>query len=246
MKTIKLFRLKKQNGLAINEFDLSTYKGINFPTKESMILEIAKMLKKPISEIQKKKTLINAAYKQRFDSFIEKKIVDTLAYSISDMLFLGNKPENRFNPFRGWQERQRYDKKAKTFEIELSYKNRIECETAGYYHKNPNNVLETLPKYILETLPKFVKYWITPEGKKEIELIEKTLENLGKIKFEIYDVKGKKIQNLYAKYKRTTELCIFNDMYELSKKLISSDTKNGITQEIFRTRNSIGMSISLK
>mgnify|MGYP000856561329 CR=1 FL=1 len=50
-----------------NFIDLSNYKGIKFPTKESMILEIAKMLKKPVSEIQKKKTLINAAYKQRFD-----------------------------------------------------------------------------------------------------------------------------------------------------------------------------------
>jgi hypothetical protein len=235
MKIIKLFRLKKQNGLAINEFDLSNYKGIKFPTKESMILEIAKKLKKPVSEIQKKKTLINAAYKQRFDSFIEKKIVDTLAYSISDMLFIGNKPESKFNPFRGWHENQRYNEKTKTFEIELSYKNRIEYELAGVYHKNRPDILEKLPK--------FVKHWTTKEGKKEIELIEKTLEDLGKIKFEIYDVKGKKIETLYTKYKRTTEVYNFN---ETVKEIISTHTKNGITQETFRTRNSIGMSISIK
>jgi hypothetical protein len=132
MKTIKLFRLKQKNGLAVNEFDLSNYKGIKFPTKESMILEIAKKLKKPVSEIEKKKTLINAAYKQRFNSFIEKKIVDTLAYSISDMLFGGNNPENRYNPFNGWHEKQRYDRKTKTFEVLLSYKNRIE------YHISDN------------------------------------------------------------------------------------------------------------
>ena len=114
MKTIKLFRLKKQNGLAINEFDLSNYKGIKFPTKKSMILEIAKMLKKPVNEIEKQTALVNAAYKKRFDAFIEKKIVATLAYSISDMLFADNKPETRFNPFSGWHENQRYNEKTKT------------------------------------------------------------------------------------------------------------------------------------
>jgi hypothetical protein len=241
MKTIKLFRLKKQNGLAINEFDLSNYKSIKFPTKESMILEIAKKLKKPVSEIQKKKTLINAAYKQRFDSFIEKKIVDTLAYSISDMLFSGNKPESRFNPFRGWQENKRYVEKTKTFEVELSYKNRIEFETAGVYHKNR--------KDILEKLPKFVRHWTTPEGKKEIELIEKTLESLGKIKFEIYDTKGKKIETLYAKYKKTTEPLIFQ---EEVKEIISKHNYDGFIKENYQVRGkwgnviSSGMSVSFK
>jgi hypothetical protein len=35
-----------------------------------------------------------------------------------------------------------------------------------------------------------------------VKLIEKTLEDLGKIKLEIYDVKGKKIETLYIKYKK--------------------------------------------
>jgi adenine C2-methylase RlmN of 23S rRNA A2503 and tRNA A37 len=51
-------------------------------------------------------------------------------------------------------------------------------------------------------IPSSVKYWSTPIGKKEVKLIEKTLEDLGKIKLEIYDVKGKKIETLYIKYKK--------------------------------------------
>ena len=76
-------------------------------------------------------------------------------------------------------------------------------------------------------MPKFVKYWTTPEGKKEIQLIEKTLEDLGKIKFEIYDAKGKKIETLYAKYKRT------NEKYNPNQIIVHNTTiENGYKREI--------------
>jgi hypothetical protein len=241
MKTIKLFRLKQKNGLELNEFDLSNYKGIKFPTKESMILEIAKMLKKPVSEIQKKKILINAAYKQRFDLFIEKKIVDDMAGNINAMLFNGRPPMNTFFKNACFI-KHKYNQKTKTFENALCYKNSINSHIENklnsieinenflkgrkklqdgtyepfskskyirWYGKKSWDFLikktERLKKDLIHGMSEYVKHWTTPEGKKEIELIEKTLEDLGKIKFEIYDAKGKKIETLYATYKRTNE-----------------------------------------
>lgn len=59
-----------------------------------------------------------------------------------------------------------------------------------------------LKKDLFSQSPKYIKHWINTEGKKEIELIEKSLEDLGKIKLEVYNVKNKKINTLYIKFTR--------------------------------------------
>jgi hypothetical protein len=282
MKTFKLIMIK-------GEIDISSYKENKFPIKEDIEKKIAKKLKKPLSEIKKKKLLVNSVMKKKMDDFFDTKIIKDNAHIIESVInYKKNKSDkdyidnniNARDGFNGWQYKSKYDFVTKTLNITLNYKNRIEYETAGNQQtieinedflkgrrKNEDGSYESFPKSkyirwfgqkswdariektkklkeeIYTGLPKFVKHWTTPEGKKEIELIEKTLESLGKIKFEIYDVKGKKIETLYTKYKRTTEVYNFN---ETVKEIISTHTKNGITQETFRTRNSIGMSISIK
>ena len=233
MKIIKLFRLNKKNGLAVNEFDISKYKNVKKLSIDDIANKIAIKNGISIDEIKKEyASELELKYEQNFNLFIEKKIVDTFAYSISDMLFSNNKPVSEFNPFNGWQENQRYNKKTKTFEVLLSYKNRIEYESIGIHHQAK---IETW-----KNLPKFVKHWTTPEGKIEIELIEKSLENLGKIKFEIYDVNGKKIETLYAKYKRA------NEKYNSNKEIIhNTKNKNGVKIEHFTNYKKVGIRISL-
>lgn len=208
MKTIKLIMVK-------GEIDTSCFNQNKFPNKEDIIRKIAQKLKKSLSEIRKMKSLVNDVMQQKIDAYIDTKIVKNNHWLIKRLI---NKTWssidddiNDNHEFNGWQEKTSYNPKNKTFNVSLSYKNRIGFEmyqkyTYWYGSNAWDNAIKEdrkINKDLLNSCPKFVKAWINKDGKKEIEFIEKTLEELGKVKIEVYNDKNKKLDTFYVQYKRT-------------------------------------------
>jgi hypothetical protein len=201
MKTIEL-------NIDLRESKIDTTKymgaGVKYFSKENIILQIAKKLKKPISEIQKKEELINTIYEKNFDLFLEKTIIGHISTAIKKIIVNGD-----INPFvneiytqHQTPIKRKYDFENKTFEIQLRSNQQILAHKKLWkmrYYEHRTTNLDFMDDMVI---PSSVKYWSTPIGKKEVKLIEKTLEDLRKIKLEIYDVEGKKIETLYVKYKK--------------------------------------------
>jgi hypothetical protein len=210
MKTIEL-------NIDLRESKIDTTKymgaGIKYFSKENIILQIAKKLKKPISEIQKKEELINTIYEKKFDLFLEKTIVGHISTAIKKIIVNGD-----INPFVNEKAgayvqhqtpiKRKYGSKSKTFEIELrSNKQILEHKKLWKYRKENGFNVEFVNDKVI---PASVKYWCTPIGKKEIQLIEDSLVALGKIKIEItkksskYNLAERTVPNkniYYIKYK---------------------------------------------
>lgn len=245
MKTIKLIMIK-------GEIDTSAFNQNKFPNSEDVIKKIAQKLKKPISEIRKNKSMIDAVLQNKIDAFIDTKIskFSSTIESIINKKIGPNWPKtnlneivkdiNADNGFNGWQEKTKYNPKTKTFNVNLCYKNRLAYEIytnlqtirinedflngkrmkpdgeyesfsktkylMWYGKKSWQDRIDTTKRLKDEMFghcPKFVKVWLTKDGKKEIEFIEKTLEELGKIKIEVYSEKNKKLDTFYVQYKTT-------------------------------------------
>jgi hypothetical protein len=210
MKTIEL-------NIDLRESKIDTTKymgaGIKYFSKENIILQIAKKLKKPISEIQKKEELINTIYEKKFDLFLEKTIVGHISTAIKKIIVNGD-----INPFVNEKAgayvqhqtpiKRKYGSKSKTFEIELrSNKQILEHKKLWEYRKD---IMPNIEFVNDKVIPTSVKYWCTPIGKKEIQLIEDSLVALGKIKIEItkksskYNLAERTVPNkniYYIKYK---------------------------------------------
>jgi hypothetical protein len=212
MKTIEL-------NIDLRESKIDTTKymgaGIKYFSKENIILQIAKKLKKPISEIQKKEELINTIYEKKFDLFLEKTIVGHISTAIKKIIVNGD-----INPFVNEKAgayvqhqtpiKRKYGSKSKTFEIELRSNQQILAHKKLWkmrYYEHRTTNLDFMDDKVI---PTSVKYWCTPIGKKEIQLIEDSLVALGKIKIEItkksskYNLAERTVPNeniYYIKYK---------------------------------------------
>jgi|688.fasta_scaffold201009_2 hypothetical protein len=200
MKTIELVYDKN-----INEFELSKYKNAKKLSIDDIANKIAIKNGVSIDEIKKQyRSELELKHKEKFNLFLEKTIIGHISTAIKKIIV-----NDDINPFvneiytqHQTPIKRKYDFENKTFEIQLRSNQQILAHKKLWkmrYYEHRTTNLDFMDDTVI---PSSVKYWSTPIGKKEVKLIEKTLEDLGKIKLEIYDVKGKKIETLYIKYKK--------------------------------------------
>lgn len=224
METIKLYVKPagaKERGGAYNLFELEKYSKIKFYTKDEIVSLIAKKMKQPITEVKKQKSLVNKAFKQMREMFLEKTIIDIISYSISLYQFRGKITANNLGSNDLSYIQKSFDEKTKTYNILLNYKGCIQTHKKlskyRYYdmHKNNKkdykdwaihtNQLHNYKKYpdgnipFMEdnVIPKYVKNWCTKKGEEQIDFILDNLNNK-KLKIEIYSKSLKKINTYYV------------------------------------------------
>lgn len=142
MKPIKLHTITEQKygrSSKQDKIDISIFKPKNckFPTKKSVIQDIAKKLKKPISEIKKNcNSQIEIIFEKRMNDFLIWKLLSDITWKLQNFLFVKNPHPNILNetPLRHdslpstWDKLTNWDSKINTFTISLSHKLRYEFE----------------------------------------------------------------------------------------------------------------------
>jgi len=219
MKTIKL-KLDKNNNIIVDK----KYNVNKFLFKEDIVEILSKKLKKPISEISKKTDIIDSIFENKFELFLNKKIINHIKTSINSIIKTGE--INYLTDTLGVHSNieRSYNPNKNTFNIKLSYKKQLEDSiylfefrkgsnkskklflTEYNSFKYPIQYLQKIEKrYIAYLADKVViknqKYWLTENGINEIEFIEDSLQKLGKIKIEVYNQKNKQLETFYANYK---------------------------------------------
>lgn len=226
MKTIKLYVKApgaKEIGGAHNKFDLEKYSKIKFYTKDEIVSLIAKKIKQPINEVKKEKSIVDKAFKQMREMFLEKTIIDIISYSISLYQFRGYITANNLGSNDLSYIQKSFDEKTKTYNVFLNYKGCIEnhkkLSKFRYYDMHKNNKkdykdwtihtkqLHNYKKYpdgnipFMEdnVIPKYIKNWCTEKGQQQIDFILDNLNNKN-LKIEIYSRSLKKINTYYINF----------------------------------------------
>jgi len=197
-------RFEMENGLREGKKNI-IYK--EMPTVNSVASNLAKKLKQPIAKIKRNKTLVNQAYKMKLDEFING-FVEHYSFGFIHNV-LNKKDEQRpfwshssqinfheTNPIWIWS--GFYDEKTNCIKISLHYKNAIKSFQKQYAHLKGRVPIENWKQ-----VPKYIRYWMTESGEKEIKFIEKSLESIGKCKFEIYRKNGNKFKDVYIEFTRS-------------------------------------------